>query len=188
MNRKPAYFSDPTRDEGFALTFTLIIVVLATIIVVAFLTTTSTERTTAAAYGRIERAEQLAQAGVDAAIGRLTTEMKYRPYHAIGYRSVPNGIDTEIVPVITGLRDITGTATTYNTAPNPAEDVYLVSVTGGTIPGSTAPAGLTITNSVDLNANHLTSEPKGWIGSPTTAATPIPYRAPWIEVLADPTK
>lgn len=175
-------------DRGFALTLTLIIVSLAAIIVVAFLTTTSTERTTAAAYGRLERAEQLANAGVDAAIARITTEMKYRPYHAIGYRSVNNGIDTEIVPVITGPRDPSGTGATYNTAPNANEDVYLISVTGGIVPGSASPAGLTTDNSVDLNANHLASEPKGWIGSPTTAATPIPYRAPWVEVLADPDK
>ena len=167
-----------SNEFGFALTLTLIIIALAAVVVIAFLTTTSTERTTAAAYARIGKARQMAEAGVDAAIARLVTEMKYRPYHAIGYRSVNTALNTEFVPVITGPRTTNPAAQTYNTAPNPVEDVYLVSAVGpaGGIPGTTAPTGLTTTNSVDLNANHLPSEPKGWIGSPTTAATPIPFR------------
>ena len=185
-----------SRTRGFALTLSLILIALTAIVVVAFLTTTSTERTTAAAYGRIEKARQMAEAGMDAAIARLITEMKYRPYHAIGYRSVTVGNFgsppiplTEIVPVIIGPRTTNPAIPTYNTTPNPAEDVYLVSVVGpGVIPGSTPPTGLTTSNSVDLNANHLASEPKGWIGSPTSAATPIPFRAPWVDVLSDPTK
>ena len=28
----------------------------------------------------------------------------------------------------------------------------------------------------------------GWIGSPITATAPIPYRAPWVDMLRDPTK
>jgi hypothetical protein len=117
-------------ERGFALTLTLIIIALAAVVVIAFLTTTSTERTTAAAYARIGRARQMAEAGVDAAIARLVTEMKYRPYHAIGYRSVNTGLNTEFVPVITGPRTTNPVAQTYNTAPNPAEDVYLVSAVG----------------------------------------------------------
>ncbi len=176
---------------GFALILTLIIVVLAAITVVAFLSTTTTERTTAAAYGRIDKANLFAEAGVDAAIARVVTEMTYRPYHAIGYRSINTGLNTEVVPVITGPRTTTpATTATYNTAPGP--DVYLVSTTGSTSPGdppgSAAPTSLTATNSVDLNANHLATEPKGWIGSPSSAATPIPYRAPWVDVLRDPTQ
>ena len=181
--------------RGFALTLALILIALTAIVVIAFLTTTSTERTTAAAYARIGKARQMAEAGADAAIARLITEMKYRPYHAIGYRSVnvgnfgsPPSPLTQIVPVITGPRTINPATPTYNTAPNPAEDVYLISVVGGAIPGSTAPTGLSTSNSVDLNANYVASEPKGWIGSPTSAATPIPFRAPWIDVLSDPTK
>ena len=120
-----------TGERGFALTLSLIIIVLATIVVVAFLTTTSTERTTAAAYARVEKAREMAEGGVDAAIARLITEMKYRPYHAIGYRSVNNGMDTEIVPVITGPRTLTpSTVPTYNSAPVSTEDVYLISVVG----------------------------------------------------------
>ena len=76
------------RRQGFALVLTLIIVVLTAVTVVAFLSTTLTERTTAVAYGRINKAGLFAEAGVDAAIARVVTEMTYRPYHAIGYRSV----------------------------------------------------------------------------------------------------
>ncbi len=179
--------------SGFALTLTLILVTLTAIVVVAFLTTTSTERATAAAYGRLERAREMAEAGADAAIARLITEMKYRPYHAIGYRSVNVGsFGTQMVPVITGPRTTTpATTATYNTAPTDDDDVYLVSVTSsgpGGVLGSSAPTGLTTINSVDLNANNVAFEPKGWIGSPTTATTPVPFRVPWIDVLADPTK
>lgn len=178
-------------ESGFALILTLILVVLAAIIVVAFLSTTITERTTAVAYGHIDKADLFAEAGIDAAIARVVTEMTYRPYHAIGYRSINTGLNTEVVPVITGPRTTTpATTATYNTAPGP--DVYLVSTTGSTNPGdppgSAAPTNLTASNSVDLNANHLTTEPKGWIGSPSSAATPIPYRAPWVDVLRDPTQ
>ena len=181
-----------SRTRGFALTISLIIIVLATVVVIAFLTTTSTERTTAAAYARIEKARQMAEGGVDAAIARLVTEMKYRPYHAIGYRSVNNGMDTELVPVITGPRTTNPATATYNSAPNPSEDVYLLSIAepspAPTIPGSSPPTGLTADNSVDLNANHLASEPNGWIGSPSPATpSPTPYRAQWINVLTDPT-
>ncbi|MEO5720644.1 MAG: pilus assembly PilX N-terminal domain-containing protein [Chthoniobacterales bacterium] len=179
----------PTHERAFALTISLIIIVLATIIVVAFLTTISTERTTAAAYARVEKAEQMAQAGVDVAIARLITEMKYRPYHAIGYRSVNTGLNTQVVPVITGPRSTDPAVPTYNTAPNATEDVYLVSVTGGAVPGATPPNNLTVDNSVDLNRNNLASEPNGWIGSPSPATpAPTPYRAPWVNILSDPTK
>jgi hypothetical protein len=180
--------------RGFALTLTLILLALTAIVVVAFLTTTTTERATAAAYARIEKARQLAEAGADAAIARLITEMKYRPYHAIGYRSVQGTLDgnalTQILPVITGPRTTNPATATYNTAPNPSEDVYLVSTVGSAsgIPGSVAPGVLTTDTSVDLNANHLALEPNGWIGSPIGSATPIPFRAPWVDVLADPTK
>ncbi len=156
--------------RAFALTLTLILLALTAIVVVAFLTTTTTERATAAAYARVEKARQMAEAGADAAIARLITEMKYRPYHAIGYRSVNLGsFGTEIVPVITGPRTTNpATTPTYNTAPNVADDVYLVSTIGstGTVPGSQPPTALTTANSVDLNANHLSTESNGWIGSP----------------------
>jgi hypothetical protein len=184
--------------HGFALTLTLILIALTAIVVIAFLTTTSTERATAAAYARIEKAQQMAEAGTDAAIARLITEMKYRPYHAIGYRSVsvgtPSSPLTEVVPVILGPRTTTpATVATYNTSPLAAgsEDVYLVSVVGSTgsgAPGSSAPVNLDNTNSVDLNNNHLSTEPHGWIGSPTTSAGIQPYRAPWINILRDPTQ
>jgi hypothetical protein len=177
------------RGEGFALVLTLIMVVLTAVAVVAFLTTTTTERTTAAAYGRIDKADFFAQAGVDAATARLVTEMTYRPYHAIGYRVLNNGLNTEVVPVITGPRTTNPSTPTYNTAPGP--DVYLVSTVdpvGTNPPGSTAPSGLTNTNSVDLNDNHLSTEARGWIGSPTTSTGILPYRASWIDILRDPTK
>jgi hypothetical protein len=179
-------------EGGFALTLSLIIIALAAVVVIAFLTTTSTERTTASAYARIGKARQMAEAGVDAAIARLVTEMKYRPYHAIGYRTITGVAGaTELIPVITGPRTTDPATPTYNTAPIPTEDVFLISVTadnGNGIPGTASPSGLALADSVDLNANRLPSEPKGWIGSPTTAATPIPYRVPWVNVLSDPTK
>ncbi len=185
-----------SRESGFALTISLIIIVLATVVVIAFLTTTSTERTTAAAYARIEKARQMADAGVDAAIARLVTEMKYRPNHAIAYRTVTGTLDgsplTQIAPVITGPRTTDPATATYNTAPNPNEDVYLLSIAepnpAPAIPGSLPPTVLTADDSVDLNANHLASEPNGWIGSPSPATpAPTPYRAQWINVLTDPT-
>jgi hypothetical protein len=180
------------RNDGrsaFALVLTLIIVVLAAITVVAFLTTSMTERTTAVAYGHIDKADLFAEAGVDAAIARLTTEMQYRPYHAIGYRVVNTGINTEVIPVITGPRATDPAVATYNSPPGP--DVYLVSTVDPPAtdpPGSIAPTGLTTTNSVDLNDNHLATEPRGWIGSPTTSAGILPYRVLWIDILRDPNK
>src|SRR3984893_3813170 len=200
MNLRTVKFntrSDSSR-AGFALVLTLIMVVLAAIAVVAFLTTTTTERTTAAAYGRIDKAGFFAQAGVEAATARVVTEMTYRPYHAIGYRSLSVGTAakplTEIVPIIVGPRTTTpATVATYNTSPATAgsEDVFLVSAigtNGSGAPGSLSPANLDDTNSVDLNDNHLSTEPHGWIGSPTTAAGILPYRAPWIDILRDPNK
>jgi hypothetical protein len=200
MNLRTVKFntrSDSSR-AGFALVLTLIMLVLAAIAVVAFLTTTTTERTTAAAYGRIDKAGFFAQAGVEAATARVVTEMTYRPYHAIGYRSLSVGTAakplTEIVPIIVGPRTTTpATVATYNTSPATAgsEDVFLVSAigtNGSGAPGSLAPANLDDTNSVDLNDNHLSTEPHGWIGSPTTAAGILPYRAPWIDILRDPNK
>src|SRR5438105_9941911 len=77
--------------HGFALVLTLIILVLAAITVIAFLTTTTTERATAVAYAKADKANLFAEAGVNAALARLVTEMTYRPYHAIGYRAVPVG-------------------------------------------------------------------------------------------------
>lgn len=186
-------------ERAFALTMTLIIVALAAIVVVAFLTTTSTERTTAAAYGRMTRANGMADAGIDAAIAKLLTELKYRPYNAIGYRALVVGNFgnpavplTQVIPVITGPRTLTpGTTATYNSPPVPTEDVYLISTLDSpspTIPGSSPPTNLTSVNSIDLNANHLATEPRGWLGSPVTAATPVPFRAAWIDVLVDPAK
>lgn len=183
------------RLTGFALVLTLIILLLASVTVIAFLTTTVTERTTAVAYGRLEKADLFVQAGVEAAIARLVTEMTYRPYHAIGYRNVavgnfgtPPTSLTEVVPVIIGPRTTTpSTTATYNSSPGP--DVYLVSTVdpvGTDPPGSTAPTGLTSSNSVDLNDNHLSTEPRGWIGSPTTSTGILPYRALWIDILRDP--
>jgi hypothetical protein len=183
------------RRSGFALALTIIILALVAVTAVAFLVTATTERSNASNYAHIEKAELLAEAGVNAAIARVTTEMQYRPYHAIGYRPVSVGTSanplTEILPVITGPRTTDPAVATYNTAPVTTSDVYLVSTTGATAtgpPGSLAPTNLDDTNSVDLNANHLSSEPKGWIGSPVTAAAPIPYRAPWVDVLRDPTR
>ena len=174
------------KRAGFALVLTLIIVVLATVTIVAFLSTTLTERSTSVAYGRINKANLFAEAAVNAAIARVVTEMTYRPYHAIGYRSVNTGLGTEIVPVIIGPRTTNPNTPTYNSAPNVNEDVYLVSVTGvngGGPPGSAAPTGLTSNNSVDLNDNHLSTEPRGWIGSPTTTIGILPYRVPSIDAL-----
>jgi hypothetical protein len=172
---------------GFALVLTLIMLLLAAVTVIAFMTTTVTERTTAVAYGRIDKADLFAQAGVEAATARLVAEMTYRPYHAIGYRVVDTGLNKEVVPVITGPRTTNPSTPTYNTAPGP--DVYLVSTVdpaGTDPPGSTAPTGLTNTNSVDLNKNNLSTEPNGWIGSPTTGTRS--YRAPWIDIRRDPSQ
>jgi hypothetical protein len=185
-----------SQRSGFALVLTLIILALAAVTVVAFLTTVTTERASTASYARIEKADFFAEAGVDAAIARVTTEMQYRPYHAIGYRSLSVGTAakplTEVIPVIVGPRTTDPAAATYNSAPVATSDVFLLSTTpastAGEPPGSLPPSNLDDTNSVDLNANHLSTEPKGWIGSPVTATTPIQYRAPWIDVLKDPSK
>jgi hypothetical protein len=173
--------------SGFALVLTLIMLVLAAVTVVAFLTTITTERTNAAAYGKTNKAELFSEAAVNAAIARLTTEMQYRPYHAIGYRSVNTGLGTEVIPVITGPRSTNPNTPTYNTAPG--SDVYLVSTVdpaGTSPPGSIAPTALTATNSVDLNDNHVSTEPHGWIGSPTSSAGILPYRVAWIVVFTRP--
>ncbi|HEY4282170.1 MAG TPA: hypothetical protein VGM62_03830 [Chthoniobacterales bacterium] len=178
--------------SAFALVLTLIILTLTAITVLAFLTTTTTERANAGGYGQISKATLFADAGVEAAISRITTEMQYRPYHAIGYRSVSVGNSlTEVIPVITGPRTTNPGTATYNTAPDTGSDVYLVSGTGSSPngpPGSLAPSNLDATNSIELNSNRVSTEPKGWIGSPITAATPIPYRAPWVDILRDPGK
>src|SRR4051812_47263318 len=132
-NRDRVLIAIKTRQAGFALTLTLIIVVLAAITVIAFLSTTITERATAVAYGRVDKADLFAQAGVEAAAARVVTEMTYRPYHAIGYRPVVVGTFsgaplTEVIPVITGPRTTSpATTATYNTVPTTAQDVYLVS-------------------------------------------------------------
>jgi hypothetical protein len=155
--------------SGSSLVTTLLVVTVLAIIVVAFMQSMSIERMTSRSYANVERARLAAEAGVNDAMVKLSNLMADNPWHAIGYQRVGTG---PAYPILFG-------STNFNVAPSAFQ---LVSNTNSAVP---LPA---------LNTTNEKSAELGWIGTPAEKVNgnwtqqPVEMRAPWVNILADPTR
>ena len=117
--------SRPARAGGFALVVTLLIISLLAIVAVSFLTSMSSERQTANAYLSKTRAEQAAQAGVDAAEAILSESFRDFPDSCTVW-------DTKQT-YNTGTPNGQESATTVAGATNEGTSLYLRAVASGTV-------------------------------------------------------
>jgi len=175
---------------------TLLVIVILTIIVTAFLQSMTSEQKTARSYLNRYRAELAADAASELAMNRIRTFMRDHPYHASGVQKDPftdknasTGAIISRFPILTGSKTTSPTPTGGS---DPLETNYLISAADPKIAPDASK--LDDTNSVNINVLSSKDDTSGWIGSPVTltkgTGTQVPqeFRAPWIELLADPKK
>ena len=183
--------------KGASLLLTLVVIAGIVILFAILARLVMAERRVSRGYSELQRADMAAQAGTADANNLLLYLFANFPDAATFWDPKISDTDTPGTVYLFQQRPKVSGKQMLNMSNATAPQVYARPLVSGALTKAWAsykdalPAALITdtTKNVDLNAPKTFggAEPNGWIGA-MPGATPSPIKAPWVEILEDPTK